>query len=160
MLSRFVWNLIRPHLLQVLEQHDANMKSWIYTDGCAEIDKTIQKSCNKITDDISHIVSQKIDNEIEYQNKARVILRNEIDRIQEELEDKTSAELQRLSDRLSIAESNGQSQAEIIHKFNRMVKELDSIRTDLATLRLKHETLYNVMKNGSDMIHCALATPT
>ena len=153
MLSRFVWNLIRPHLLQVLEQHDANMKSWIYTDGCAEIDKTIQKSCNKITDDISDIISQKIDNEIKYQN-------NEINRITEQLEDKTSAELQRLSDRLSIAESNGQSQAEIIHKFNRMVKELDSIRTDLATLRLKHETLYNVMKNGSDMIHCALATPT
>ena len=153
MLSRFVWNLIRPHLLKVLEQHDANIKSWIYTDGCAEIDKTIQKSCNKITDDISDIISQKIDNEIKYQN-------NEINRITEQLEDKTSAELQRLSHRLSIAESNGQSQAEIIHKFNRMVKELDSIRTDLATLRLKHETLYNVMKNGSDMIHCALATPT
>lgn len=73
MLSRFIWNLIQPHLSKVLAQHDAAMiqavinideqtRNWIKTEGCEQIEKAITQAYKK------HI----------------------------ELEDKTSAELYRL----------------------------------------------------------------
>lgn len=160
MLSRFIWKLIQPHLLQVLAKHDQSMKTWLNTEGFTGLEQTIQESCKKIADDICEIV-RKIDQDkirdTEFMDQSLRNLQNKIDTdiktTVDKLEDKTSAELQRLSDRISALEQIYGCQDDIL---NTLTEELKSFKERSQLDRMNIQTLHNIMKNSSDLTHTAL----